>query len=40
MRSAPPPPHRSLARVLYTTFGGVRIVIATDDMESARAALA
>ncbi len=23
----------------YTTFGGVRIVIATDDMESARAAL-
>jgi hypothetical protein len=26
--------------LLYTTFGGVRIVIATDDMESARAALA
>jgi hypothetical protein len=25
--------------LLYTTFGGVRIVIATDDMESARAAL-
>ena len=24
----------------YTTFGGVKIVIATDDMESARAALA
>jgi hypothetical protein len=26
--------------LLYTTFGGVRVVIATDDMESARAALA
>jgi hypothetical protein len=26
--------------LLYTTFRGVRIVIATDDMESARAALA
>jgi len=26
--------------LLYTTFGGVRLVIATDDMESARAALA
>ena len=26
--------------VLYTTFGGIRIVIATDDMASARAALA
>ena len=26
--------------LLYTTFGGVRAVIATDDMESARAALA
>jgi hypothetical protein len=26
--------------LLYTTFGGVRIVIATDDMDSARAALA
>ena len=26
--------------LLYTTFGGVRIVIATDDLESARAALA
>jgi len=25
--------------LLYTTFGGVRIVIATDDLESARAAL-
>jgi hypothetical protein len=25
--------------LLYTTFGGVKIVIATDDMESARAAL-
>jgi hypothetical protein len=25
--------------LLYTTFGGVRVVIATDDMESARAAL-
>lgn len=25
--------------VLYTTFGGVRVVIATDDMASARAAL-
>lgn len=25
--------------VLYTTFGGVRVVIATDDMDSARAAL-
>jgi hypothetical protein len=24
----------------YTTFGGVRLVVATDDMESARAALA
>jgi hypothetical protein len=24
----------------YTTFGGVRVVIATDDLESARAALA
>ena len=23
----------------YTTFGGVKLVIATDDMESARAAL-
>jgi hypothetical protein len=26
--------------LLYTTFGGVKIVIATDDLESARAALA
>jgi hypothetical protein len=26
--------------LLYTTFGGVRIVIATDDLDSARAALA
>jgi hypothetical protein len=26
--------------LLYTTFGGVRIVIATDDLENARAALA
>lgn len=26
--------------LLYTTFGGVRLVIATDDLESARAALA
>ena len=26
--------------LLYTTFGGVKLVIATDDMESARAALA
>jgi hypothetical protein len=26
--------------LLYTTFGGVRVVIATDDMESAEAALA
>lgn len=26
--------------LLYTTFGGIRLVIATDDMESARAALA
>jgi hypothetical protein len=26
--------------LLYTTFGGIRIVIATDDLESARAALA
>jgi hypothetical protein len=26
--------------LMYTTFGGVRIVIATDDMASARAALA
>ena len=26
--------------LLYTTFGGIRVVIATDDMESARAALA
>ena len=25
--------------LLYTTFGGVRLVIATDDLESARAAL-
>jgi hypothetical protein len=25
--------------LLYTTFGGVKIVIATDDLESARAAL-
>jgi hypothetical protein len=25
--------------LLYTTFGGIRVVIATDDMESARAAL-
>ena len=24
----------------YTTFGGIKLVIATDDMESARAALA
>ena len=24
----------------YTTFGGIKIVIATDDLESARAALA
>jgi hypothetical protein len=26
--------------LLYTTFGGVKVVIATDDIESARAALA
>lgn len=26
--------------LLYTTFGGIKIVIATDDLESARAALA
>jgi hypothetical protein len=26
--------------LMYTTFGGVRVVIATDDLESARAALA
>lgn len=26
--------------LLYTTFGGVKLVIATDDLESARAALA
>jgi hypothetical protein len=26
--------------LLYTTFGGIRVVIATDDLESARAALA
>jgi len=26
--------------LLYTTFGGVKLVIATDDMENARAALA
>jgi hypothetical protein len=26
--------------LLYTTFGGVKIVIATDDMDNARAALA
>jgi hypothetical protein len=26
--------------LLYTTFGGVKVVIATDDMQSARAALA
>jgi hypothetical protein len=26
--------------LLYTTFGGVRLVIVTDDLESARAALA
>lgn len=26
--------------LLYTTFGGVRLVIATDDLDSARAALA
>jgi hypothetical protein len=26
--------------LLYTTFGGVKVVIATDDVESARAALA
>jgi hypothetical protein len=26
--------------LLYTTFGGVKLVIATDDMDSARAALA
>jgi hypothetical protein len=26
--------------LLYTTFGGVKIVIATDDLDSARAALA
>jgi hypothetical protein len=26
--------------LLYTTFGGVKVVIATDDLESARAALA
>jgi hypothetical protein len=25
--------------LLYTTFGGVKVVIATDDMENARAAL-
>jgi hypothetical protein len=26
--------------LLYTTFGGIKVVIATDDLESARAALA
>jgi len=26
--------------LLYTTFGGIQVVIATDDLESARAALA
>jgi hypothetical protein len=26
--------------LLYTTFGGVKLVIATDDMDSAEAALA
>lgn len=26
--------------LIYTTFGGVKVVIATDDMDSARAALA
>lgn len=26
--------------LIYTTFGGVKVVIATDDLESARAALA
>ena len=26
--------------LMYTTFGGVKVVIATDDLESARAALA
>ena len=26
--------------LLYTTFGGIKLVIATDDMDSARAALA
>jgi hypothetical protein len=26
--------------LLYTTFGGIKVVIATDDMDSARAALA
>jgi hypothetical protein len=26
--------------LLYTTYGGVRVVIATDDLESARQALA
>ncbi len=26
--------------LLYTTFGGIRVVIATDDLDSARAALA
>jgi hypothetical protein len=26
--------------LLYTTFGGVKLVIATDDLENARAALA
>ena len=26
--------------LVYTTFGGIKVVIATDDLESARAALA
>jgi hypothetical protein len=26
--------------LLYTTFGGIKLVVATDDMASARAALA
>lgn len=26
--------------LLYTTFGGIKVAIATDDLESARAALA
>lgn len=31
---------RANIELLYTTFGGVKLVIATDDLEAARAALA